>query len=299
MARLLRGAPLAKEMAGELSLRAAKLAARGCAPTLEVVRVGADPSDLSYERSLVKRAATVGVKVVSSALPGSASEERVRGEILRAGADGSVHGVMVFRPLPRGIDGDRVARAIDPSKDVDGITPASLYGVFSGSGTGFAPCTAEAVVELLTRSGIALEGARVTVVGRSLVVGRPLAALLLARDATVTVCHTRTRDVASCCREADIVIAATGHPGTVGADAVRAGQTVVDVGTTWSEAEGRLVGDVAFDDVEPVVDAITPVPGGVGALTTTVLMRHVIEAAEACGPEGAAHGASAARIALS
>ena len=163
---------------------------------------------------------------------------------------------------------------------MDGITPVSLAGVFAGGGAGFAPCTAEAALALIDAAGVELSGARVTVVGRSLVIGRPVASLLTARDATVTVCHTRTRDLAAECARADVLVVAAGHAGTVGAACARPGQVVIDVGVNWDAAAGRLVGDVSFDEVEPLVAAITPVPGGVGAVTTAVLARHVVEAAE-------------------
>ena len=186
----------------------------------------------------------------------------------------------MFRPLPAGLDEDAVAAALDPAKDVDSMTPASLLTALSGRGEGFAPCTAEAVLALLDHYGVELDGAKVAVVGRSLVIGRPVAAMLTARNATVTTCHTHTRDLAAECRSADIVVAAVGRARTIGADAVREGQTIIDVGINWDEAAGKLVGDVDFDAVEPIVGAITPVPGGVGAVTTAILAKHVIEAAE-------------------
>ena len=160
------------------------------------------------------------------------------------------------------------------------MTPASLLTTLSGRGEGFTPCTAEAVLALLDHYDVELDGAKVAVVGRSLVIGRPVAAMLTARNATVTTCHTHTRDLAAECRAADIVVAAVGRAHTIGADAVREGQTIIDVGINWDEAAGKLVGDVDFDAAEPVVGAITPVPGGVGAVTTAILARHVIEAAE-------------------
>ena len=160
------------------------------------------------------------------------------------------------------------------------MTPASLLTTLSGRGEGFAPCTAEAVLALLDHYGVELDGAKVAVVGRSLVIGRPVAAMLTARNATVTTCHTHTRDLAAECCSADIVVAAVGRARTIGADAVREGQTIIDVGINWDEAAGKLVGDVDFDAAEPVVGSITPVPGGVGAVTTAILAKHVIEAAE-------------------
>ena len=173
-----------------------------------------------------------------------------------------------------------VCAALDPAKDVDGVTAGSLYGVFAARPVGFPPCTAQAVLALLDHYGIRLSGARAAVVGRSLVIGRPVAMMLLARDATVTLCHTRTADLAAELRDADVVVVAAGHAGTVGADALRPGQVVVDVGINWDERSQSLVGDIDAAAADGVVRAITPVPGGVGSVTTAILARHVVEAAE-------------------
>lgn len=285
MAELLRGAPVAKSMTEEVAERAACLAAAGVTPKLAFVRVGDNPSDGAYVRGALKRAERAGVAVELVSLPDTVSQEELMGEIARINADRSIHGCLLLRPLPAPLDEAAVCAALAPEKDVDGITPGSLFGVFTGEQTGFAPCTAEAVVELLERSGVELSGARVTVVGRSLVIGRPAAMLLMGKNATVTICHTRTRDLASECARADILVVAAGHAATVGASAVRDGQVVVDVGINVDES-GALVGDVAFDEVEPLVRAITPVPGGVGAVTTAVLMKHVVEAAERAVQKG-------------
>lgn len=280
MAELLRGAPVARVITEELVPRAARLASAGTVPTLAVIRVGARPDDLAYERGIMKRAAGVGIAVQRIELPEDATQRALIEAIARVNADDAVHGCLIMRPLPAPLDEAAACAALDPAKDVDGITAGSLFGVFAHEQVGFPPCTAQAVIELLERSGTALAGARCTVVGRSLVVGRPVALMLQARNATVTMCHTRTRDLAAECRRADVLVVAAGHAGVIGADAVAAGQVVIDVGMNWDDAAGRLVGDVAFDAVEPVVRAITPVPGGVGAVTTAVLAAHVIEAAE-------------------
>lgn len=285
MAELLRGAPVAKSMTEEVAGRAARLASAGVTPKLAIVRVGDNPSDGAYVRGALKRAERAGVAVELVSLPDTVSQEELMGEVARINADRSIHGCLLLRPLPAPIDEAAVCAALAPEKDVDGITPGSLFGVFAGEQTGFAPCTAEAVVELLERLGVELSGARVTVVGRSLVIGRPVAMLLMGKNATVTICHTRTRDLASECARADVLVVAAGHAATVGTSAVRDGQVVVDVGINVDES-GTLVGDVAFDEVEPIVRAITPVPGGVGAVTTAVLMKHVIEAAERAVQKG-------------
>lgn len=280
MARELRGAPVAAEITEDVARRAEALRARGVEPCLAVVRVGEREDDLSYERGATKRCERAGVAMRRVLLEADCSQEELIEAIGELNRDETVHGVLMFRPLPAHLDERAACAALDPAKDVDCSTHESLYGVLAGEPVGFAPCTAEACVELALRSGVGLSGARVTVVGRSLVVGRPVSLMLQRLDATVTMCHTRTRDLAACCREADLLVVAAGHPGTVGADCVRPGQVVIDVGINWDEDACRLVGDVGFAAVEPVVEAITPVPGGVGSLTTAVLVRHVVEAAE-------------------
>lgn len=280
MAQILRGAPVAASITAELAARVEALRARGVEPTLAIIRVGERADDLSYERGACKRAEKVGVAIKRFVLPEDCSQEALIAVIDEVNEDAAIHGCLMFRPLPPTLDEAAACAALDASKDVDGITPGSLFGVFANQPVGFPPCTAEAVIEVLVRSGIELTGANVTVVGRSLVIGKPVAMLLQARNATVTMCHTRTRDLAAACRDAEVLVVAAGHVRTVGADAVSAGQTVVDVGINWDDEAGKIVGDVNFDAVEPLVASITPVPGGVGAVTTAILMKHVVEAAE-------------------
>lgn len=285
MAELLRGAPIACALTDETAARAAKLRDAGACPRLVIVRVGEDPGDIAYERGALKRADAAGVAVEVEALAPDTAQGELMACIERINERADVHGCLIMRPLPAHLDEGAVSAALDPAKDVDGITPGSLYGVFAGRATGFAPCTAEAVVELLERSGVALSGARVCVVGRSLVIGRPVAMLLMGKNATVTICHTRTRDLDATCAGADIIVAAAGRAGTIGRGAVASGQVVVDVGINV-DAAGNLVGDIAADEVEPVVAALTPVPGGVGAVTTAVLMKHVVDACERAARKG-------------
>ena len=280
MAELLRGAPVAAAITEGLVPRVEALTARGVTPTLAIVRVGERDDDLSYERGAKKRCAKVGIDVRGFVLASDCSQRELMDVIARVNGDPSIHGCLMFRPLPRTLDQDAACAALDPAKDVDCITAGSLYGVFANQPTGFPPCTAEAVVALLDHYGYELSGARVTVVGRSLVIGKPVSMMLQARNATVTMCHTRTSDLAAECSRAQILVAAAGHAGTVGADCATPGQVVVDVGINWDESAGRLVGDVDFEAVEPIVRAITPVPGGVGSVTTAILARHVVEAAE-------------------
>lgn len=280
MTELLRGAPVAAAISEEVAARAASLAGRGVVPTLAILRVGQRPDDLSYERAAARRCEKVGVGVRRLALPEDAGTEVLLDTVRLVNKDPSIHGCLIMRPLPAHVDEAAVCAALDPAKDVDGVTAGSLYGVFAARPVGFPPCTAQAVLALLDHYGIRLSGARASVVGRSLVIGRPVAMMLLARDATVTLCHTRTADLAAELRDADVVVVAAGHAGTVGADALRPGQVVVDVGINWDELSQSLVGDVDAAAADGVVRAITPVPGGVGSVTTAILARHVVEAAE-------------------
>lgn len=278
MAELFKGAPVSAALSERIRADVQALGARGVMPRLAIVRAGASPDDLAYERGASKRAAALGVETETVALPLDVTQERLLDELARLNAAPEVHGILLLRPLPAHIDEAAACNAILPDKDVDGVTNASLAAVFTGAPHGFAPCTAAACIALLDHYGVELAGKRAVVVGRSLVVGRPLAMLLLHRNATVTLCHTRTRDLAAVCREADILVAAAGREGVVGAAHVSAGQVVLDVGIHVRE-DGTLCGDVVFDEVEPVVAAVTPVPGGVGSVTTAVLLRHVVQAA--------------------
>lgn len=279
MAELLKGAGAAAEITEELIARGNRLLARGVIPTLAIVRVGENGDDLAYERAARNRCTRCSVDCRVVALPEDVGQEGLLFELRALAEDRAVHGILLLRPLPRHLDEAAACAAIPVEKDVDGVTLASSSAIYTGAKNCFAPCTAEACIELLRRSAIRLDGARVTVVGRSLVIGRPAALLLLRENATVTIAHTHTEDLPSVCREADILIVAAGREGLVGARHLREGQTVVDIGI-HAHPDGSLTGDVRFDEAEPIVDAITPVPGGVGALTTTVLCRHVIEAAE-------------------
>ena len=280
MAELLKGMPVANAITEELVGRVATLKERGVTPTLAIVRVGERDDDLSYERGALKRAEKVGLGVRQFVLPADCSQADLMAVIDEVNSDSSIHGCLMFRPLPKTLDGAAACAALDPAKDVDCITEGSLFGVFANRPMGFPPCTAQAVIEILDHYGYELSGARVSVVGRSLVIGKPVSMMLQARNATVTMCHTRTRDLAAECAKAEILVVAAGHIGTVGADSVASGQVVIDVGINWDEAAGKLCGDVLFDEVEPIVGAITPVPGGVGSVTTAVLAKHVVTAAE-------------------
>ena len=279
MATLLRGAEVVSALNERIQSEVRALTARGVVPTLAILRVGEKPDDLAYERGASKRAETVGIAIRQIVLPETVSQEALLAEIAQINADDSIHGCLMLRPLPRHID-DSVAReALLPEKDIDGITEGSLAGVFAGTKRGFPPCTAQACMEMLAYYNIDPAGKNAVVIGRSLVIGKPVAMMLLQQNATVTICHTRTKDMPSVTRRAEILIVAAGKPGVVGAEYVSAGQTVLDVGINFND-EGKMTGDADFSAVEPIVGAITPVPGGVGTVTTSVLMAHVAEAAK-------------------
>ena len=279
MADLLLGKPVADAMAADIVARAKALTASGKQPTLAIVRVGERPDDLTYERSAMKRADACGIAVKQFVLPAGASTDDVLAAVAAVNSDDSIHGCLLFRPLPEGINEQAVCNALDPAKDIDGITRGSLATLLAGTGEGFAPCTAAACIDILDHYGINPQGKKAVVLGRSLVIGKPVALMLLARNATVTVCHSRTQDLASAVRDADIVVCATGRARAYGADLFAPGQTVLDVGINF-DAYGKLCGDADFDAVESVVSAITPVPRGVGSVTTVAMLRNVVIAAE-------------------
>ena len=278
MAQLLKGAEVVSALNERIKAEVSALVSRGVVPTLAILRVGDKPDDLAYERGAVKRAETVGVAVRQIVLPETVSQESLLAEIERINADDTIHGCLMLRPLPKHIDDLRAREALLPEKDIDGITEGSLAGVFAGIKRGFPPCTAQACMEILRYYGIDPAGKRAVVIGRSLVIGKPVAMMLLGQNATVTICHTKTKDMPSETRRAEILIVAAGRAGVVGAEYVAEGQTVLDVGINF-DASGKMTGDVDFAAVEPIVGAITPVPGGVGTVTTSVLMAHVAEAA--------------------
>ena len=287
MAELWKGAPVAAALTERLCGQAERLRARGISPTRAIVRVGERAADLSYERGACKRCEMIGISVKHFILPVNCTQEELLTVIRRINEDGAIHGCLLFRPLPRHLDEAAVCAALSPVKDVDGITSGSLAAVFSGQGAGYPPCTAQAVLEILDHFGCELRGKRVTVVGRSLVVGKPAAMMLMGKNATVTVCHTKTVNTAEICRKADILVSAAGVLNSLTKDYVRPGQVVIDVSINWDENKpnargglGAIAGDAVYAEVEPIVEAITPVPGGVGSVTTSVLMKHVIEAAE-------------------
>ena len=279
MAKRLLGKEVTAALNERIKADAEALKAKGVNPTLCIIRVGENESDISYERGATKRCETLGVECEKILIPEDVSQEELLATIDKVNKNDQIHGVLLFRPLPKHLDQSVIENALDPAKDVDCMTDGSMSGVFTGKNVGFPPCTPQACMEILDHYGIDCTGKKAVVVGRSLVVGKPAAMMLIKKNATVTVCHTRTVDMPSVVREADIVIVAAGRAGVVDDTYLRAGQVVIDVGINVN-AEGKLCGDVDFEKAEPIVEAITPVPGGVGSVTTSVLVGHVVEAAK-------------------
>lgn len=279
MAQLLTGKEVSAALKEKMAVQVQDLTAAGKTPTLAILRVGERPDDLSYERSAMKVAAGLGIEARQFVLPADASQDDIAAAIDRINADDSIHGCLMFRPLPKGIDETALCNRLAVEKDMDGIGLPALAAIFAGTGQGYAPCTAQACVEMCDYYQVPLQGKHVVVVGRSLVIGKPVSMLFLQKNATVTICHSRSENLSEITRQADIVVLATGRAKAYGAEYFSAGQTVLDVGINV-DAEGNLCGDVDFDAVEPLVAAITPVPRGVGSVTTALLMQHVVQAAE-------------------
>lgn len=278
MGSLLKGIDVVNSMKEKMIRETEELKAKGVNPCLAIVRVGERPDDISYERGAIKRCEGVGITCKVNQLSETISQQELTEAILKLNNDSSVHGILLFRPLPKHLDENSIVNMVNPQKDVDCLNPVNLARVFAGDPEGFAPCTPEAVIEVLDYYNIPIEGSRIAVIGRSLVVGKPLSMLLLKRNATVTICHTRTKELEATCRNAEIVIAAAGKAKMVNSSFVSENAVVIDVGINIDEA-GNLCGDVSFQEVSEKAGSITPVPGGVGTVTTSVLANHVIRAA--------------------
>lgn len=279
MADLLKGAPVAAAINARTAADIEMLKEKGIDPCLAIVQLGSNDADTAYANSAKKKCASSGVAVRDVALAADISEEDLIQEIVALNEDAAVHGVLILRPLPAHISDDRVRATLKPEKDIDGITDISLGGVFTGNNIGFAPCTAQACMEILDHYGIELKGKNVCVIGHSLVVGRPAALMALCKDATVTICHINTVDTAAHARQAEIIIVAVGKAGLVNSNYLAPGQILIDVGINVN-AEGKLCGDVDAEAAAATAAAYSPVPGGVGSVTTSVLISHVVEAAK-------------------
>jgi methylenetetrahydrofolate dehydrogenase (NADP+)/methenyltetrahydrofolate cyclohydrolase len=279
MVELLKGALVVDALNERLIQEVVALKAKKIAPTLAIVRVGDRDDDIAYERGAVKRCEKIGVAVRLVTLPESITQDGLLDQLRALNVDDAVHGVLLFRPLPKIFNDDLVRNTLAPEKDIDGITDASLTAVFTGSGVGYPPCTPEACMEILDYFNINPKGKKAVVVGRSLVVGKPAAMMLLHRNATVTICHSHTADMPAVCREAEILIVGIGRAKMVDKAYLSSGQIIIDVGINVLE-DGSMCGDVDFEAAKEIVEAITPVPGGVGTVTTSVLVKHVVEAAK-------------------
>lgn len=279
MAEILKGAPVAAAITEHLKARVEKLKAKNIIPTLAILRVGERPDDVAYERGALKRCEQAGIRTMQFLLPADCEQAELMKAIGEINRNDAIHGCLMFRPLPGHLDEWAACEALRPEKDVDSMTAASLNTVFTGHGCGFPPCTAQSCMEILDYYGIDPAGKNVAVIGRSLVIGKPVSMLLQARNATVTMCHTKTQDMPGVCSRADILITAAGKAGVVDASYTNPGQVVIDVGINPA-LDGGVCGDVQFDEVSKAVRAITPVPAGVGSVTTAVLAKHVVEAAE-------------------
>ena len=277
MAKLLSGKEVTASLNEEIRKKTELLTAHHITPKLGIIRIGEREDDISYERGATKRCETLGVSYEKFLLPEDASEEMVLNTIAQVNEADDIHGVLLFRPLPRHLDENKIINALAVEKDIDGITDRSMASVFLGKQTGFAPCTPSACMKILDHYGIDCSGKKAVVIGRSPVVGKPAAMMLLQKNATVTICHTKTTDMPSVVKEADIVIVAAGRAGVIDAKYLRAGQTVIDVGINVNE-EGKLCGDVDFAAVAEKAAYITPVPGGVGPMTRAMLMENTISA---------------------
>ncbi len=271
----LRGADVSEKLKAQVQ---EELNSLGRIPRLAIVRVGESPDDISYEKGAVKKMASFGLEAVKYTFPEDISDQEFKEVFCSINSDPTVDGILLFRPLPEHLVQEDIDRMINPLKDLDGISPVNIAKVFSGDNTGFAPCTAEAVMDILRFNGISPAGKRAVIVGRSMVVGRPLAMLFLQENATVTVCHTRTVDLPRLCRSADILVVAAGCANMVDKSFVKPGAVVIDVGINVDK-NGKLCGDVDFKDIEETASMATPVPGGVGSVTTSVLARRLVHAA--------------------
>lgn len=276
MAKIIDGKLISKQIKDELKGKVEKLKGEGTEVCLAVIQVGCDPASTVYVGNKKKACEYIGIKSVAYELPEETTEEELLEIINKLNEDDSVHGILVQLPVPKHINEEHIINAISPAKDVDGFHPASV-GALSIGKKGFVSCTPAGIIQLLKRSQIEIEGKDCVVIGRSNIVGKPMAMLLLRENGTVTVCHSKTKNLKEVCKRADILVVAIGKPKMIDASYVKEGATVIDVGIHRNE-NGKLCGDVDYDSVEPVAGAITPVPGGVGPMTIAMLMNNCVEA---------------------
>lgn len=282
MAKILHGAPVIEAMNQNTKNQIAELKKLGVTPTLAIIRVGERAEDIYYENNAEKRCKELGAESEKKVFPIDVTEDEVADAIEAYNADDKIHGILLLRPLPKHLNDDRLRNLISPMKDVDGCTDVSLSGVFAGEKRGFPPCTPHAAMRILNFYGYTpvTDGSQASVIGRSLVIGRPVSMMLLKDDFTVNICHSKTANLNDVTKRTAVLIAAAGKKHLVDDTFVNPDQVVIDVGVNWDEEKQGITGDVDFEKVEPIVKAITPVPGGVGTVTTSILVRHVVEAAE-------------------
>lgn len=278
MGEIIKGKPVGDALSEVLKGECEALVKDGIQPKLAILRVGAKPNDLSYEKGALKKCDTIGIKAEVTELPEGTTQEQYIEALEKLNKDSSVHGILTFRPLPKGIDEEVIKNVIAPEKDVDCFSPMNTAKLMEGDKTGFPPCTPTAVVEILKHYNVPLKGAKVVVLGRSMVVGKPVSMLLLGENATVTICHSKTQDLPKVCADADVLVAGVGRARMVTADYVKEGAVVIDVGINAKPEGGGICGDVDTDDVVGKASMVTPVPAGVGSVTTSILAKHVIKA---------------------
>ena len=276
MAQLIDGKKISQEIKDELRQTVAELKAQGKEGALAVIQVGSDPASSVYVRNKKRACEYIGIRSESYELPEQTSEDELLALIDRLNRDPKINGILCQLPVPAHMDEDKIIRAIDPAKDVDGFHAQNVGALVIGQ-QGFVSCTPAGIIQLLKRSGVETAGKNCVIVGRSNIVGKPMALLMLRENATVTVCHSKTKNLPEICRQADILIVAIGRPKMITAEYVKGGAVVIDVGIHRQE-DGKLCGDVDFDQVEPIAGAITPVPGGVGPMTIAMLMNNCVEA---------------------
>ncbi|MEA5009120.1 bifunctional 5,10-methylenetetrahydrofolate dehydrogenase/5,10-methenyltetrahydrofolate cyclohydrolase [Clostridium tyrobutyricum] len=277
MGQLIKGKPAADAVTVHLIEEVKNLKRKNIIPKLTIVRVGKNGSDMAYERGATKRCNSIGIEIAIKELPEDISQQSFIDELKKINEDSTTDGIMVFRPLPKQLDEDIIKHLIDPNKDVDCFNPLNMSKLLEDDNSGFSPCTAAAVIEILDYYKIKIEGKRVVVIGRSMVVGKPLSLLLLNRNATVTICHSRTQKMENICSQADIVVVCIGKSKIINKSYIKSGATVIDVGINV-DTNGALCGDVDTENCIEKVGMITPVPGGVGSVTTSILAKQVVMA---------------------
>lgn len=278
MGEIIKGKPVGDALSEVLKGECEALVKEGIQPKLAILRVGAKPNDLSYEKGALKKCETIGITTEVTELPDGTTQDQYIETLQKLNDDSSVHGILTFRPLPEGIDEDVIKNVIAPEKDVDCFSPMNTAKLMEGDKTGFPPCTPTAVVEILKYYNVPLKGANVVVLGRSMVVGKPVSMLLLGENATVTICHSKTKDLPKVCADADVLVAGVGRARMVTSDYIKEGAVVIDVGINAKPEGGGICGDVDTDDVVGKASMVTPVPAGVGSVTTSILAKHVIKA---------------------